>query len=172
MSGGYRAPRPIDAGDEVAAFACRSSEQTAWLRHHARHANAAGTARVHVVTTVDTPEVVAYYAWCMASVRPADLPDRQRKGVGSYPQPVALLARLGVDTGHEGRGLGSGLLADVIRRTVALGAEIGCRALLVHCQDDDARRFYLRHAREFEPSPTDDLHLTLLMKDLRRLHLG
>lgn len=61
------------------------------------------------------------------------------------------------------------MLADVIRRAVAVGGEIGCPALLIHCETDDARGFYLHHAPELEPSPTDDLHLTLLMKDLLRL---
>jgi hypothetical protein len=46
-------------------------------------------------------------------------------------------------------------------------SEIGVRALLVHAKDANARRFYLRIA-EFEESPTDPLHLFLLMKDLRR----
>jgi len=82
---------------------------------------------------------------------------------------VALLARLGVHTDHEGRGLGSGLLADVIRRAATVGGEIGCRALLIHCETDEARDFYLHHAPELEPSPTDDLHLTLFMRDLLRL---
>ena len=43
--------------------------------------------------------------------------------------------------------------------------EIGARAVLVHAKDDDARNFYQRY--DFEPSPTDPLHLFLLMKDLR-----
>ena len=58
---------------------------------------------------------------------------------------------------------------DVIRRAAALGNEVGCRALLVHCENIEARDFYLHHAPEFEASPTDELHLTLLMKDLLRL---
>ena len=49
--------------------------------------------------------------------------------------------------------------------------EIGVRALLVHAKDDRARDFYLRLA-EFESSPTDPLHLFLLMKDLRRAIVG
>ncbi len=165
----YAAPRLLRPDDELEEFECRSSAQTSWLRRHARQAHAANSTKVLVVTPVDQPTVVAYYAWCMASVRPADLPARQRKGGGSYPQPVALLARLGVHTDHEGRGLGSALLADVIRRAAAVGGQIGCRALLVHCETDDARSFYLHHAPELEPSPTDDLHLSLLMKDLLRL---
>ena len=41
-------------------------------------------------------------------------------------------------------------------------------ALLVHCGTIEVRDFYLHHAPEFEAAPTDELHLTLLMKDLLR----
>jgi GNAT superfamily N-acetyltransferase len=127
-----------------------------------------GTTRVLVVTSADSDIVVAYYAWCMASVSLADAPPRVRKGAGRYPQPVALLARLGVDAGHEGHGLGAGMLRDVILRTVALGEEIGCRGLLVHAETIEARDFYLHLVPELATSPTDQMHLYLLMKDIRR----
>lgn len=121
-----------------------------------------------VVTPADSSEVVAYYAWCMASVSVPDAPARVRRSAGRYPQPVALLARLGVDVAHEGLGIGAGLLQDVIARTHALAEEIGCRGLLVHAETSGARDFYLHLVPEFEPSPTDELHLFLLMKDIRR----
>jgi len=162
----YRPPRLIETGDDVDGFQCRSDEQTQWLRHHARQANAAGTARVRVVTRPGKVEVVAYYAWTMASITIADAPPRLTKGAGSYPQPIALLARLGVSIDHEGRGLGAGLLQDVIVRTAQLGTEIGCRGLLVHAETSTARDYYLHLIPEFESSPTDDLHLVLLMKDI------
>jgi GNAT superfamily N-acetyltransferase len=81
-------------------------------------------------------------------------------------QPVALLARLGVALDHERRGLGAGLLADVIGRTAQLGQEIGCRGPLVHAGTEQAREFYRHLVPEFESSPSDDLHLVLLMKDI------
>ncbi len=121
-----------------------------------------------VVTEVDSDVVVAYYAWCMASISLADAPARMRKGAGRYPQPVALLARLGVDVDHEGRGLGAGLFQDVIARTLALGEEIGCRGLLVHAETTEVGDFYWHLVPEIEASPTDELHLFLLMKDIRR----
>ena len=121
-----------------------------------------------VVAPADSAEVVAYYAWCMASIAAAEAPARLRKGAGRYPQPVALLARLGVSVHHEGRGLGAGLLADVMRRTAAAGHAIGCRGLLVHSETDTARDFYLHLVPEFEQSPTDPLHLVLMMKDILR----
>ena len=111
---------------------------------------------------------VAYYAWCMAQLRLESAPVRLRKGAGRYPQPIALLARLGVDTRHERRGLGAALLADAITRMVGLDDEIGCRGLLIHAETAEARKFYLHLIPELEQSPTDELHLVLLMKDARR----
>jgi GNAT superfamily N-acetyltransferase len=163
----YRPPRLLDAADRIEEFACRSSEQTDWLRRHARQSAASSSTRVFVVTSHDDRVVVAYYAWCMAQIDLEAAPPRLRKGAGRYPQPVALLARLGVDAEHEGRGLGAGLLADAIARLVGISEDIGCRGLLIHAETDEARQFYLHLVPELMPSPTDDLHLVLLMKDVR-----
>jgi GNAT superfamily N-acetyltransferase len=168
VTGTYRPPLLLDGTHALNQFECRSVEQTEWLRRHARTSTSTRTTRVLVVTPEGSDAVVAYYAWCMASVSLADAPTRLRKGAGRYPQPVALLARLGVDAGHEGRGLGAGMLQDVIARTLALGEEIGCRGLLVHAETTEARDFYRHLVPEFEASRTDELHLFLLMKDIRR----
>ena len=132
----------------------------------------ASTTRVFVVTTEDNSTVIAYYAWCMAQLDLAAAPDRLKKGAGRYPQPVALLARLGVDSGHVGKGLGSGLLVDVVSRLLTLSDDIGCRGLLIHAESEVARAFYLHLIPELQPSPTDDLHLVLLLKDARRSLIG
>jgi GNAT superfamily N-acetyltransferase len=164
----YLAPVPLAEHHHVATFECRSREQTDWLRRHARQSAATGTTRVFVVTEPGSEVVVAYYGWCMAQIAPAAAPVRLRKGAGRYPQPVALLARLGVDVNHESRGLGAALLQDVFARLLELSADIGCRGLLVHAESPEARAFYRHLVPEFETSPTDNLHLVLLMKDIRR----
>jgi hypothetical protein len=48
---------------------------------------------------------------------------------------------------------------------VQVAEQIGVRAILVHALHDEARRFYTRY--QFEPSPTDALHLLLLIKDAK-----
>lgn len=168
MSSGYRPPELLTHRHDLTGFGCRSQEQTDWLRRHARQSAATGTTKVFVVTEEGDRAVVAYYAWCMAQLTVAAAPERLRKGVGRYPQPVALLARLGVDVRHEGRGLGAGLLQDVFARFAELSADIGCRGLLVHAESAEAKKFYLHLVPEFEASPTDDLHLVLLLKDIRK----
>lgn len=81
--------------------------------------------------------------------------------------PALLVARLAIDGEYQGRGIGRSLLMDALLRCAGVASEIGVRAVLVHALHEDATRFYTRFG--FEPSPTDPLHLILLMKDLRKL---
>jgi predicted N-acetyltransferase YhbS len=83
------------------------------------------------------------------------------------PIPVILLSRLAVDRKEQGRGLGSHLLRDAITRSIGVAEQVGVRAILVHALHEEAQRFYVHF--EFEPSPTDPLHLMLSMKDARAL---
>lgn len=163
----YCPPALLDRQHHLSGFRCRSPEQTLWLLEHASQAHGIGTARVFVVTSADSPAVVAYYAWCMASISLRELPERDRRGAGRYPQPVALLARLGVDERHEGQGLGAALLLDVIRRVAGLSDSIGCRGLLVHAESTQARAFYEHLIPEWQRSPTDPQHLFLRLPDIR-----
>ena len=163
----YERPVLLTSHHVLEEFTCRSPAQTAWIRRHGRQSAQQGTTRVLVVTAVGHDEVVAYYAWCMAQVHADTAPSRLLKGAGRYPPPVALLARLGVDTRHEGHGLGAALLTDALARLMGLSEEIGCRGLMVHAESDEARRCYLHLVPEFESSPLDPLDLVLMMKDIR-----
>ncbi len=71
----------------------------------------------------------------------------------------------------QGAGLGRALVVDAMRRVAVAGEVIGVRALLIHCESEVARDFYLRLAT-FEAGPTDPMHLFLLMKDLRKALSG
>ncbi len=94
-------------------------------------------------------------------------PPRIVKGLGRYPVPVILLTRLGVDIGEQGRGLGSALVRDAFLQTAAIEERTGVQALLIHAETPHAAAFYQGIDPAFEASPTDPLHLLLLLKDLR-----
>lgn len=167
MTGRYSQIESLEASHNVSDFDCGSDAQTVWLRKHALAAHRSGTSRVRVVTRVEDDVVVGYYALASGAVLHEDAPERVKRGVGQYPIPVVILTRLGVDASEQGRGLGKALVVDALRRVDVAAQEVGVRALLIHSESDDARNFYLRLA-EFEASPTDPLHLLLLMKDLRQ----
>jgi len=134
---------------------------------------AAGTVRTFVVTPNTDKTVVAYYAWRMGHITRKEAPSRWRAGVGRYPQPVAILARLAVHSDHTGRGLGAGLLVDVLSRFVDVADEIGVRGLLIHCEDETARDFYQHLLPGLTPLVSDgdvinELTQVVLAKDLRK----
>tara|TARA_R110002096_G_scaffold16898_3_gene57757 strand:+ start:21027 stop:21236 length:210 start_codon:yes stop_codon:yes gene_type:complete len=53
-------------------------------------------------------------------------------------------------------------------RVASISESIGCRTLLVHAESEEARNSYLHLIPEFEASPTNELHLTLLVKDIQK----
>ena len=150
---------------DVSAFDCGSEAQTRWLRQVARTAQAARTAVVYVVTREGDDRVVGYYALAAASVAQADAPLPLLKSAGRSLIPVILLARLGVDLGAQGHGLGAALVKDAMLRAHQAAESVGARALVIHAESATARDYYM-HLAEFEPSPTDPLHLVLLMADI------
>ncbi len=157
--------RLVPGRHDVAGFNCGSDTQSIWLRRHAATALGAGTAVTYVITPGGSNQVVGYHALAASSVALEAAPSRLLKGAGRSPIPVVLLARLGVDLGSAGRGLGAALLKDAMLRAHGAARGIGARALLIHAETEAARAFYL-HLAEFDPSPTDPLHLVLLMSDI------
>jgi ribosomal protein S18 acetylase RimI-like enzyme len=161
----YRRPERLARKHELDDFDCGEPALDEWLKRHARAADASESARVFVVTQ-DGAKVVAYYTLAAAQVEPRSATARAAKGQPSRPIPAVLLARLAVDRRHQSRGLGRSLLQDVMLRCVAAADEIGARVLLVHAKNERAKGWYERYG--FEESPTDPLHVMLLMKDVRR----
>lgn len=164
MSGYYSTPRAITETDGVATFDSGEPALDDYLRKRALANHIAGASRCFV--TCCEGRVAGYYALASSSVMRAACPGRVRKNTPD-PIPVILLGRLAVDRKDQSMGLGSQLLRDAITRCVVAGHSIGVRAILVHALHEEARAFYLHF--DFEPSPTDRLHLMLLMKDARAL---
>lgn len=169
--GRYSKPEQLSSTHDVSGFDCGVDAQTVWLRRHALQAQGAGTNRTYVVRLLDDDRVVGYYALATGSVMRSAASARLMKGAGQYDQPVIILTRLGVDLSEQGRGLGRALLVDALKVVGSVAERVGVRALLIHAENGGVRDFYMRMA-DFEESPTDPLHLILLMKDLRRALSG
>jgi GNAT superfamily N-acetyltransferase len=155
---------PLSRDHQVDEFDSGAGELDDWLRRFALMADAAGTARTYVLA--DGPRVLGYYALTPGAVDRHELPDRHARGMPAHPIGVVLLARLAVDRSLQGQGYGRALVADAALRTLQAAELVGARALLVHARDERAAGFYERLG--FTRSPTDALHLMVLIKDLRR----
>ena len=159
------APAPLGVAHQLDEFDCGKSALTQWLVDHARQAQGSGSARTFVICH-DT-RVVGYYSLTVGQIDTFDAPERIRRGMGRYPIPLVILARLAVDLNYQKRGVGVSLLQDAITRSLSVAEHAGIRALLTHPIDAQADAFYCRFG--FEPTPLQDQQLILLLKDARRL---
>jgi predicted GNAT family N-acyltransferase len=99
--------------------------------------------------------LIGYYTLASGSVSRTDVPKRVAQGLGNYPVPITLLARLAVDLSQRGNGLGKGLLKNALLRAFQAAEIVGSRAIVTQAKDDAAKSFYqkfdlfLRHSMSF-----------------------
>lgn len=155
----------LDRHHAVEGFDCGQDDLNRFLLRFALSNQLANASTTYLALAGE--EVVGFYTLVVGEVAYTDAPERLTKGMARYPVPLMILARLATDHRWQGKGIGKGLLKDAMRRTLQAADIAGIRALAVHAKDDTARAFY--EYFDFLPSPTDPLHLYLLMKDLRRV---
>jgi GNAT superfamily N-acetyltransferase len=159
------APEPLGAQHQLESFDCGKPALNDWLLRHARQGQGSGSSKTFVVAE-DDGRVAGYFSLTVGQVDTLEAPERIRKGMGQYPLPVVILARLAVSQADQGRGIGFGLLQDAIRRTMLIAEQAGIRAMMTHPIDEEAARFYTRFG--FISSPLREQQLLLLLKDARR----
>jgi predicted N-acetyltransferase YhbS len=103
------------------------------VQHHVRQTQTSGSARTFVAGT---------FGFTVGQVDTVEAPERIREGMGRFPLPVVILARLAVSRENHGRGIGVGKL-------------------------QDAARVYTRFG--FTASPLRQQQLLLLLKDARKI---
>ncbi len=157
--GKLRSDHPIEG------FDCGRGELNRYLLRYAWANQQAGAAQTYV-GLVGTA-VVGYHTLAVGQVTRDEAPERLTKGLARHPVPIMLLARLAVDRHWQGQGVGKALLRDAMQRTLQAAEIAGIRAFAVHAKDEMARRFYQNF--DFIPSPTDPMHLFVLLKDVRRI---
>lgn len=145
-------------------FDCGQESLNRFLSRHALSNQLANAAQTYLGLADDV--VIGYHTLVVGEVAYDDAPERLKKGLARYPVPIMLLARLAVDYRWQGKGIGSGLLKDAMRRSLQAADIAGVRALIVHAKDESAKSFYQHF--DFLPSLTDPLHLYLLIRDLHR----
>lgn len=151
----------------VEQFDCGREELNRFLQRYALQSQQAGASQTYVGLVGDV--IAGFYTLAVGQVTYDDAPARLTKGLARHPVPIMLLARLATDRRWQKQGVGSALLKDAMLRTLQAAEIAGIRAFAVHAKDEAARQFY-RHF-DFISSPTDPMHLFVLLKDVRRIVL-
>jgi GNAT superfamily N-acetyltransferase len=159
---------PLNASHEVLAFDCGDAALNDYLAKRALPDQQAEKSRTYVARRGS--RVAGFFGLAAGSVRPEETTERMGRGQGRQAIPVILLTRFAVDRSEQRRGLGEAMLVEALGKCAQAADSIGARAVLVHAKNEQAQRFYTKYG--FEPSPTNPLHLALLMKDIRKTLAG
>jgi predicted N-acetyltransferase YhbS len=129
---------------DVTGFSCGNELLDRWLMRYAGQNQRRDAARTFVAATSDQ-RVYGYYTLLAGQLDHHEATPEASKGLSQhFPIPVAILARLAVDAGQQGHGIGAGLLNDALVRVVRASAQVAVRAVVVHAIDDGSSSFYER----------------------------
>jgi len=155
---GASSPKPLKYSVFLRSLAPRPDEKSG--------ACLAATITKLLYIALSEGSLIGFYTLVVGEARYEDAPERLTKGLARHPIPLMLLARMGVALSRQGKGIGAGLLKDAMLRTLAAADIAGIRAFSVHAKDERARDFHRRF--DFIESPTDPMHLFVLIKDFRQ----
>jgi GNAT superfamily N-acetyltransferase len=129
---------------DVTGFSCGNELLDRWLVRYAGQNQRRDAARTFVAAK-DEGRVYGYYTLVAGQLEHHEATAETSKGLSRrFPIPVAILARLAVDAGEQGHGVGAALLNDALMRVVRASEQVAVRAVVVHAVDHNAATFYER----------------------------
>jgi GNAT superfamily N-acetyltransferase len=152
------APEPIRPDHKLSTFSCGHSTLDDWLQRRALLNQTSNASRTYILT--DGARVIAYYTLASGALACAQATGRLRRNMPD-PIPMAILARLAIDTSAQSRGLGRALFRDAAMRVLGAASAIGIRGLLAHAISDDAAAFYRAIGMASAPGDPRNMMVTL-----------
>jgi predicted N-acetyltransferase YhbS len=145
VTAGFAGTKRYDAArHDVTRFSCGNELLDRWLVRYAGQNQRRDAARTFVAAT-SGQRVYGYYTLLAGQLDHHEAAPETSKGLSQhFPIPVAILARLAVDAGQQGQGIGAALLNDALMRVVRASEEVAVRAVVVHAVDNSASAFYER----------------------------
>lgn len=133
----------LSAGHQRKTFDCGDAELNIYLQQYARQNIKHRINKVFVLTETSNPStILGYYTLSAGSIRANELPLLHQRRLPNYPVPIALLGRLAVDKNHQGKRLGTIMLADAIQRVEQASEVMAVYALVVDALNQSASEFY------------------------------
>lgn len=129
MTTGFAGTERYDAtSHDVTGFSCGNELLDRWLVRYAGQNQRRNAARTFVAVTTNQ-RVYGYYTLLAGQLDHHEATVETSKGLSQhFPIPVAILARLAVDVGQQGGGIGAALLNDALVRVVRASEEVAVRA--------------------------------------------
>jgi GNAT superfamily N-acetyltransferase len=156
----------LTAAHDRTNFASGDEPLDRFIKEQAMQAMRDRACAVFVATPVDdVARVIGYYTFSPATLPAGGVPEDLRARLPRYPElPAALLGRLAVHEAYGGKGLGSLLIANALRRTEAQ-RDLPVMFLVVDAYEQ-ARNFYLNLG--FAPVMNSQTRLFIALSRLSR----
>jgi len=134
---------PLGATHDKADFQCGIEALDRYLQRQANQDIKRRISRVFVATIPDRPrKIIGYYSLSTLSITLNQLPQNISHKLPKHPIPCALIGRLAVSHTAQQYGVGKMLLADAIKRVLAISDQIAIYAMIVDAIDQNAIGFY------------------------------
>ena len=156
---------PLDRNHDRTNFNCGIESLDRYLQRHASQDVKRRISRIFVARPPESrSRILGFYTLSAISIDLTALPEKVARKLPKQPVPAALLGRLAADLSAQGTGVGRMLLADAIRRTVAISGEIAIYAMVVDASNRQAESFYGHYG--FAPLARGSSRLFLPLKSL------
>lgn len=147
---------PLNPTHDRMGFHCGVEALDRYLKKQAKQHIKRRISRVFVATKADNPKAaIGYYTLSTISIELNQLPEKLARKLPKHPVPAAQIGRLAVSEAAQGQGVGKMLLADAIKRTLAVSDQIAIYAMVVDAINENAKKFYEQfgYTRLSEDSP-------------------
>lgn len=140
---------PLNRNHNRTVFNCGIESLDRYLKRQAGQDMKRRVSRVFVVRAPeDETGVLGFYTLSALSIDLSVLPEEVAAKLPRHPVPAALIGQLAVDLAAQEIGIGNMgnmLLADAIKRTLAVSDDIAIYAMVVDAINEQAESFYERY---------------------------
>ena len=158
----YDAPVAIDSTHDFTEFNCGNDALNEWLGKKALQNEARGATRTFVVCQRGPNSVAGFFGITVGGIARDTAATNLQRNMPD-PIPVAIIGRLAVDLGHQGKGLARSMAQDAVRKALLASRHAGMAAVVVQAKDQQAAAFW--QSVGFDPLPAEPLALALRIKD-------
>lgn len=122
------------------AFDCGQSEINRFLRQLASQVTKRHESVIYVAHEGNT--IMGFYTLSSSQINKTDDPQQLKKYSGHIPVPCILIGRLAVDINHQGKGIGTDLLAHALITIKSVADLVGTAFVVVDAKDEAVKAFY------------------------------